>query len=166
MKNVYLVGMPASGKSTIGKKLSQILNKKFLDTDVEIEKLTSLTIPEFFSHFGEKSFRELEHKVLLSTFEQNNCIVATGGGLAAYHNNMALMLEKGFTVFVDVPLETLVERILKEPNTRPLYPPENLSAVLKTKLEQRIGFYSQAQMVVKPSDDLLVCANFLAALLN
>ncbi len=156
--NLYLVGMPASGKTTIGKKLSRLLKRPFLDTDWQIEKITGLSVAEYFEKYGEKSFRELEREVLLRTFDLSGYVIATGGGLAAYSDNMDLIVQGGIAVYVDTPLSVLVSRINSQPNKRPLFSGNNLQESLWEKLQERQKYYRRAHWVISPFDDLCAFA--------
>ena len=79
-KNLILIGMMASGKSTIGRLLAKKLNLKFFDTDFIIEKKAKMKIIEIFQKKGEPYFRNLEKKITLSLLNKNNCVISLGGG--------------------------------------------------------------------------------------
>ena len=78
---VVLVGMMGSGKTTVGKKLANILNLKNFDSDNEIEKSAGMTISEIFDKYGEQYFREVERKIIEKIFAMNsNFVLSVGGG--------------------------------------------------------------------------------------
>ena len=79
--NVVLIGMPGSGKSTVGKKIAELLGKKFIDTDELIVKMENKPIPEIFSCLGEDVFRDIEEKALKSAMNERGAVIATGGGI-------------------------------------------------------------------------------------
>ena len=79
-KNLILIGMMASGKSTIGRLLAKKLNLKFFDTDFIIEKRAEMKIVEIFQKKGEPYFRNLEKKIILNLLNKNNCVISLGGG--------------------------------------------------------------------------------------
>lgn len=85
--NIILIGMPGSGKSTIGQLLSKKLNKEFIDTDNEIVKKVGKSIPEIFSEFGEEYFRKVESEVIKEVGKLSGKIIATGGGVVKNYNN-------------------------------------------------------------------------------
>jgi shikimate kinase/3-dehydroquinate synthase len=116
MVPIYLIGMMGSGKTTIGKILSDILNKKFIDIDEEIEKDQNMKINEIFSKNGEKYFREIESRILEKT-ENENAIISTGGGIILKEKNRKI-LNNHKTLFLYVPVEELIKRI--EIENRPL----------------------------------------------
>ena len=108
---IFLVGMPGSGKSTIGKLLAQTLAVPFYDLDEAIEKKAHLSVSELFEQSGEDYFRQVESEVLKDlVLNQEPGIMATGGGSPCFHDGMVWMNGIGVTVFLDVTLTELVER--------------------------------------------------------
>ncbi|MBQ3114666.1 MAG: shikimate kinase [Clostridia bacterium] len=114
MKNIYLIGMPGCGKSTVAKILAQKLNMSLADTDSIIESKFG-SIPEIFKMHGEQYFRKLETETLKQI--KDNTVVSTGGGIVKVEENTELM-SKGIVVFIDTPPEVLKTRDLFE--NRPL----------------------------------------------
>ena len=98
IENIILVGMPGSGKSTVGKLLAEKLNKSFVDTDTQIEILTGRKIPEIFQTDQEDGFRKLESKVIAEFGMKNGQVIATGGGCVTKEENYALLRQNG-TIF-------------------------------------------------------------------
>ena len=92
--NIFLVGPMGSGKSSLGKKLAKSLDKKFIDTDKEIEKKESKTISEIFENNGETYFREKEKELLLNIPNSLNMVIATGGGIVTDQENRKKLKEK------------------------------------------------------------------------
>ncbi|NUU99891.1 hypothetical protein XO12_07215 [Marinitoga sp. 1154] len=113
---IYLIGMMGSGKTTLGKILSDILDKKFIDIDTEIEKLERKKIHHIFLQKGEEYFRDVETKILKKT-ENEDAIISTGGGIILKKENREI-LKKHKTLFLYVPIEILLKRIDTE--NRPL----------------------------------------------
>ena len=116
--NIYLIGLPGSGKSTVGKKLAKELNYEFVDTDNLIEKEAMMFIDEIFNSYGEEYFRDLERNILATLKEKDNLVISTGGGIIKNKANKELM--NGKCIFLDVPLDTLDERLKKSRTIRPL----------------------------------------------
>ncbi len=107
-QNLVLIGMPASGKTTVGKMLAKSLSRKFLDTDELIEERTKMTIPEIFENFGEEKFRELESEIIRDCSKQNGSVISTGGGAVLRHENLNALRENGKIYFIDRPLDALI----------------------------------------------------------
>lgn len=107
-QNVVLIGMPGSGKSTIGKLIAQKTDKIFIDIDDEIVKREQKSIAEIFATVGEEEFRKIETEVILSLSTVQNAVIATGGGAILNHINIDLLKENGKIYFIDRPLEEIV----------------------------------------------------------
>lgn len=106
-RNIVLIGMPSSGKSTVGIELAKKIGKEFFDSDTEIEKITNMKIPDIFKTFGEKHFREIEAMVIANLSLKQSSVIATGGGVILNKRNMELLKENGFVVFLDRSIENL-----------------------------------------------------------
>ena len=118
-KNLVLVGMMGSGKSSIGKILSKKLEFEFIDTDNKIEEIEKKTISEIFEKNGEKYFRNIEEVISLKSLQLNNKVIALGGG--GYINPIIrkYTLKNCISVWLDWKNETLISRI-KNSKKRPL----------------------------------------------
>ena len=106
--NIVLVGMPSCGKSTIGKKLAERLNKYFVDTDEYIVSCDGREIPRIFQEDGEEIFRQKECDAVIEIAKNNSAIVATGGGVVLNESNIDILKENGRVYFIDRPLDLLV----------------------------------------------------------
>jgi shikimate kinase len=148
-KHLFLIGFMASGKSTIGKQLSTLLNQPFIDTDLLLEQRAQQNLKDFMIESGEISFRLLEREVLKEVIDsQQKSVVATGGGLPCFEGNTKLLLENGILIFIDTPEEVLFNRLLND-DSRPLI--ENLNETelkkyISVKLAERRPFYEQANI--------------------
>lgn len=139
----------AVGKTTIGKKLAKLLNYNFVDTDDLFEKKYKLSIEVFFSKYGEKLFREFESKILESTFQLNNTIIATGGGTPFYSNAMDKINNSGTSVYLEMPLEAIVKRLENSIKPRPLVKGKShdeLVIAVGKLLSQRVGTYEKSKI--------------------
>ncbi|MCF0041808.1 shikimate kinase [Dyadobacter fanqingshengii] len=151
MKNVILVGMMSSGKSTLGKKLARLLNYKFVDLDKLIEKDQQSDIPTLFAQKGEHYFREVESRLLKEQGLQQGIVLASGGGTPCFHDNMSFIKEMGISVFLDVPAANLAKRIRSHgKDDRPILSgAASLEETLQSKISERLPFYNQADIVIK-----------------
>lgn len=115
---IYLIGMPGSGKSSLGKELAKKINYDFIDMDLYIEKQAGMFIDEIFDSYGEEYFRDLERNVLNDFNNMDNVIIATGGGVIKNKNNKKLM--NGICLYLEVALDELEKRLSKSEIERPL----------------------------------------------
>lgn len=144
-----------SGKSTVGKKLGNIMNLKHIDTDKVFESKYNINISSFFEKYGEDLFRELEHKILLETIKEDNCIISTGGGLPCFHNNIEIIKENGISIYLNMSPISIIHRINNSKKKRPLLQnksPEELQEYIEKLLKQREVFYNQADLKIKGED--------------
>ena len=151
MKNIFLVGMPSSGKSTLGKRIADALHYRFVDTDKLIVREEGRTIPSIFNQLGEAYFREAERRVLRTIRPGGSLVVSTGGGMPCFHDNMTYINATGISVFLDVPVTVLVQRMMAHAQEdRPLYSPAdpNLLRSLEQRYLDRIPFYGQATITI------------------
>lgn len=116
-KNIILIGMPGSGKTMIGRLLSERLEKKFIDIDGLIEKQEGYTINELFRH-GEEYFRNLETEAVLALEKEEALIISTGGGTVKRVRNMESLKKNGIVVYIDRPIKNITGDI--DASTRPL----------------------------------------------
>lgn len=107
MENLILIGMPGCGKSTIGCLLAQKLGRKFVDTDAEIVKQASKSIPEIFCESGEEGFRKWETVILSQLGKESGLVVATGGGCVTCPENYNLLHQNGRIIWIQRDLTIL-----------------------------------------------------------
>lgn len=144
-----------SGKSTMGRRLASDLNLTFVDLDSFLEEKYFRTIPQIFAEEGEENFRKKERKVLEEVASFDDVIIATGGGAPCFFDNMELMNNSGFCVFLDVDVDSLVSRLLTARIERPLIKgksPEELRVFIDGLLEKRRPFYEKASYILKGSE--------------
>lgn len=146
--NIILIGMPASGKTTIGLELSKVLNNYVLiDTDAYIEKTIGLKITEIFTKYSEDYFRKLEYDAikLLCTGQQK--IISIGGGAFENPDNRATLLKFGKVFYLKSSLDILYYRISNDAS-RPLLQTNNPKEVLKKLLAKREENYLKAHHII------------------
>jgi len=117
MKNIVLIGMPGSGKSTLGRCLAEMLGRDFIDADPEIEKDAGKTIPELFA-VSEDCFRRQETATTKRLAKLQGKVLAMGGGVVLRQENIAALKENGLIVFIDRSPEDIIGDVDTE--TRPL----------------------------------------------
>ena len=107
LTDIVLIGMPSSGKTTVGQTLAEMLGRTFVDTDTEIETREGMSIPDIFATFGEEGFRARERAVIASLATETGLVVATGGGAPLSEVNRKNLAADGFTVLVRRDLDSL-----------------------------------------------------------
>ena len=145
---VVLVGMMGVGKSSVGRKLAQLLHLGFADADDEIEAAAQMAIPEIFATYGEPYFRDGERRVIARLIGSGRAqIIATGGGAFCNAETRALILDKAIAVWLDSDIDTLIERTARRDN-RPLLKQGDPREILTRLRSEREPFYSQAPIHV------------------
>jgi shikimate kinase len=144
---VALIGMPAAGKTSQGKKLAQDLDYTFVDLDKFIEAKENMSIQEIFNKKGENYFREVERVYLHQVLKQDKIVLSTGGGTPCFFDNMNLLRKNCLCVFVNASLENIEQRILRNKTARPMFlnvPQKDLKETLENLYQSRIEYYWQA----------------------
>ena len=156
-KNIYLIGMMGSWKSTIGSNLAKILDMNFFDIDDVIEELTEMKITDIFKQLGEAKFREMEKAFFIEKSKGSNQLFSTGGGIILDNENRKI-LKKGTTFLLETSPSIIATRI-HNTNKRPLIKdPDNLEKQLSDIwLERQKYYYESSQHIIKtdnlkPSD--------------
>ena len=148
-RNIVLIGMPASGKSTIGKLLAKKMNYEYYDVDRYLERKENVKISTLFSEKGEEYFRNLETKYLKELSQKNGIIISTGGGAVKREKNMRMLGKKGIIVF----LNRKIEDIAKENHqARPLL--QNIDNIYKL-YDERIELYNRYSDIIVENEGAL-----------
>ena len=150
-RNLYLVGMMGSGKSSSGRPLAQQLGYGFVDADNVIEEVAGRSIPDLFEQEGEEGFRALESQVLQAIGQRHSLVVATGGGVVTRPQNWGV-LHQGIVIWLDPPRETLMRRLTDDSTPRPLLACPDPEEDLQRLLEQRRPLYAEADLRVPIGD--------------
>jgi shikimate kinase len=150
-QKIFLIGLPGSGKTTMGLELGLHLTLPFVDLDQEIERSAKQSIMNIFDENGEAYFRQLEKTQLEEVSKSiSSFVMATGGGTPCFFENLELMNQQGVTVFVNTPIETIKERLEKD-TSRPLM--RNNS--LENLLSKRVEYYCQAKHTISSLNELI-----------
>lgn len=151
---IALLGYMGSGKSTLGKTLAKRLNYSFIELDERVEEAMGMSISTAIEIKGELFFRKCENAVLkeLLATVPDSVVLSLGGGTPAYYNHMDLLNEHMLTVYLDVPVQTLVQR-LQASHPRPLLQGiDDVEEYIAKHLFDRMPFYYRAQKVLKGSE--------------
>ena len=144
-ENIVLIGMPASGKSTVSALLSSSLSRSVYDTDEVIKSERGTSIPEIFEKEGESAFRDYESEAVRLVSQKNGAVIATGGGAVLRRENVKALKQNGVLFFIDRPCEKLVPTV-----DRPLA--SDVEAI-KKRYAERYDIYVGAADVVIDADD-------------
>ncbi|MCS6998370.1 MAG: shikimate kinase [Aquificaceae bacterium] len=147
-KRVYLVGFMCSGKSTLGRLLSERTRWSFVDLDEELERVEGMSIVEIFDKKGEDFFRRRELEMLKDLSRREGVIISTGGGLGANPTAMDFMKSMGLVVWLKVGFDTFLQRCGKDPS-RPLL--KRSREELLRLFEERSEVYQRAHITLEAS---------------
>lgn len=150
---IFLLGFMGSGKSYTGKRLAKKLQYPFVDLDDWIELNEKKKISEIFRTEGESAFRLSEQKALHEMLQFEKAVIATGGGVPCFFDNLKWMNHNGLTIYLKTPVEILVNRLIDEKMHRPLIREvDDLSQFIKEKLQERESFYNKASIIYHQKD--------------
>lgn len=146
--HIVLVGLPGSGKSTVGKLLGERLKRTYLDFDAEIERREGMPITQIFGERGEQGFRELEKKLTAELKELGNMVLAPGGGWIADAETLALIRPPALMIYLRVRPETALKRLSTTTGARPLLNRPDPLGELHKLLEARKAQYQSADLEI------------------
>ena len=146
-RNIVLIGMPSSGKTTIGKALAARMGKRFADTDELIVGTTGKSIPEIFEKEGEKVFREIEKKVICDIAVNDGTVIATGGGVILDEKNVLALKRNGVIVYLDRKIDNLIAT-----DSRPLS--SNVDDLKKLYDKRKPLYEKYAEITIDDNDDV------------
>ena len=142
MQNVFLVGLMAVGKSTVGRLLAQALNAEFFDTDHVIEERAGADIAWIFDVEGEQGFRDREEHIIAELAQMQGIVLATGGGVVLRPGNRKILAAHGVVVHLDSSLDRLVERTQRD-KKRPLLQQGEARETLARLRAERAPLYDE-----------------------
>lgn len=149
--NIILIGFMGTGKTAVGKRLASILEKDFYDSDQEVETVTGMSISQLFNKYGEVRFRSEEKLAIQRLVQNEDCIIATGGGVILDQANIALLAKNGVIICLSARPEIIYERV-KRRNNRPLLKRGNPYDMIVELLSEREELYKCADYYIDTSD--------------
>lgn len=145
-----------SGKTTLGKRLANKLNKIFFDLDAEIEKNEGEPINEIFEKHGENYFRKIEKEILHKIINNNeNFVMSLGGGTPCFYDNMNVVNHSGVSIYIKYNSGILASRLMNAKTERPLiknFTNLELKKYVENKLTEREGFYSESEIILEQNN--------------
>lgn len=151
MKNIVLTGFMGTGKTEVGKILSQKLGLSLVDADAEIEREQETTITDIFRRLGEAAFRDIETSVIRRLSALNNIVLSTGGGVVLRKQNMELLRENGIIVCLAASPETILRRTGTSGH-RPLLQTDNPLQKIRELYDFRKPYYDEADLIIETDD--------------
>lgn len=148
---IVFVGLMGAGKTAIGRRLAQMLDLPFVDSDHEIEAVSRMTVPELFERYGEPEFRALEQRVIGRLLREGPRVVSTGGGAFMNAQTREAVTEHGVSIWLKAGLDLLMERVSKNQN-RPLLKSADPRAVMARLMAERYPVYALADITVETRD--------------
>ena len=149
---LFIIGPMASGKSLLGRKLSEYLDLPYVDTDKEIELRAGAEISWIFEKEGEEGFRDRESAVLKESSELESLIISTGGGAILRNENRELMRSRGKVIYLEAPIEIQLSRTLND-KTRPLIENVDKKEVFSALSKERTPIYEELSDIKVPFKD-------------
>ena len=149
---LFIIGPMASGKSLLGRKLSEYLDLPYVDMDKEIELRAGAEISWIFEKEGEEGFRDRESAVLKESSELESFIISTGGGAILRNENRELMRSRGKVIYLEAPIEIQLSRTLND-KTRPLIENVDKKEVFSVLSKERTPIYEELSDIKVPFKD-------------
>lgn len=149
MQRIFLIGYMGAGKTTLGSPLATALGLSFIDLDKFIEKRFHKSVRAIFAEYGESRFREIEQQVLIEVSQFEDIVISTGGGTPCFFDNMELMNQLGTTVFLEVSLPVLFNRLKQGKHKRPILKNKDdveLLDFIRSSIAGRLPVYQKCQL--------------------
>jgi 3-dehydroquinate synthase len=160
MQRIFLTGLSGSGKSTVGRRVAEVLQWDFIDTDILLEERIGMPVGQVLVAYGEQRFRQMESEALFSTANQDQVVVATGGGAIIAETNRVFMQEQGLTVYLEVSVEIAWQRVEEQlrqsgkATVRPLVVGINGQQRLLDLYTARKQWYEKAAVCINTDEDM------------
>lgn len=147
MRNIVLTGFMGSGKTTVGRLLAELTGRRFVDMDIFIEQEAGMSVQEIFKAFGEEEFRKRERDACRKLSLEQGLVIATGGGAMTFPENVEVIKKSGDIVFLDVPLEVILKRLIND-RSRPLLAGEGREEAARNLYGKRLPLYRAAADII------------------
>lgn len=154
-QNLFLIGPIGAGKTTIGRYLARALDRKFFDTDQEVEERTGVDLNWIFDMEGEEGFRERETVLIEELTQETAVVLSTGGGSILREENRHVLAARGLVVYLQVSIEQQLERTLRD-TKRPILQQGDKQEVLEKILREREPLYEEIADLTFPTDNRTV----------
>lgn len=151
MKPIFLIGFTAVGKTTIGKRLANRLGLNFVDADEYLERKYHSTIGGMMDGCGIEKFRKREKVILIEISQLQDTVIATGGGMPTWDDNIDLMLSSGTVIYLEASVETLTKRLIEVQDSRPTVrglDEDGIRKHVENLLPKRVPIYERAHFSV------------------
>lgn len=155
-KPLFIIGYMGVGKTRIGKKISALLDAKFIDIDQKIEEQEGQTISKIFKTHGEAYFRDAESQFIKTFNFEDKCVISCGGGLPCHSDNLKIILEKSNSIYLSMDFEKINKKLKKGKNARPMISHLNdIEFYEKNKVlfNKRVQYYKKANFELVVNDN-------------
>ncbi len=146
--HLVLVGLPGSGKSTVGRAVAQRLSRPFLDFDAEIERREGLSVARIFAERGEAAFRGLEYTLTQELAAAPPMVLAPGGGWVTIPGAMALLRPQGRIIHLQISPKEALRRLTRSRIVRPLLAQADPAMGMQSLWDRRSGLYAMADVTI------------------
>lgn len=155
MRPIFLIGLPAAGKTTLGRALAREMSLDFIDLDHRIEGRYCRSVADIFASMGEEKFRQIEAAMLREVSEMEDVVIGCGGGTPCFHSGIDYMLSRGTVLYLQAQRDRLIERLKRARARRPGLrgvPDEQIGAYADHLLEERGAVYRRAHAVIESTE--------------
>ncbi len=154
--NIALFGFMGVGKTSVGQLISELLEMEFVDLDNMIVTVAGMDIPSIFRKMGESGFRTLEKKVTIEVADKDGLVISCGGGTVLDDENLRSLRKNSKMVLLTADLETILQRVEVDGNTRPLLFSDEKTKPIKQLLEKRMPKYLEAADLIVDTSGISV----------
>lgn len=153
-RTLLLVGMPGSGKTSIGRRLARVYSVPFIDADVEIEKAGGGPVSDLFERYGEVDFRRAEEQIMERLLNGKTCILSSGGGALLSAKTRENAKKSAVSVFLDAHIDTIIRNTTGRTH-RPLLNVDKPEKVIENLLEKRRSLYQEAEIHMRFKEETM-----------